>query len=390
MSEISNHREERVKKLIALFHAILEKNDPVGAIKKSESLMERIIPSDIIFVVDELVRQNIPMQDLKTGINKFLNVLHKAIQSHPQKTFPQGSLFGMFLKKNEALDAQLKALRPLIKLLNTDPSDTETQNKVRESLEDLLKYDEYYKIKENILFPVLEAHWPNFRCLGVMWSFHDDIRHDLRSLITILKSGSPEIKTFNRLIGNVYFNMYAIKFREEAILYPYAAETIPPDLLDALLPEITGSKMPHESQRGNLPSDLIDLVTGQLSAEQVRLIFNHLPVDITYVDENNKVRYFSTPGKRIFPRSKAIIGRDVNNCHPPESVHVVEEIVESFRSGKEDQASFWINMKNEMILIQYFAVRDEKGHYRGVIEVSQEISGIKSLQGERRLLQWKD
>ncbi len=374
--------------LITLFHAILDKNDPVGAIKKSESLMERIIPSDIIFVVDELVRQNIPMQDLKTGINKFLNVLHKAIQSHPQTTFPQGSLFGMFLKKNESLDAQLKALRPLIKLLNTDPSDTETQNKVRESLKDLLKYDEYYKIKENILFPVLEAHWPNFRCLGVMWSFHDDIRRDLRSLISMLSSGSSEIRSFNRLIGNVYFNMYAIKFREEAILYPYAAETIPPALLDELLPEITGSKIAEVSHRGNLPLDLIDLVTGQLSADQVRLIFNHLPVDITYVDENNKVRYFSTPGKRIFPRSKAIIGRDVNNCHPPESVHVVEEIVESFRSGKEDQATFWINMKNEMILIQYFAVRDENGHYRGVIEVSQEISGIKSLQGERRLLQW--
>ncbi len=103
-----------------------------------------------------------------------------------------------------------------------------------------------------------------------------------------------------------------------------------------------------------------------------------MPVDITFVDENNKVAYFSSPKKRIFPRTKSIIGRDVHNCHPPESVHVVEQIVASFRSGKKDVASFWINMKGEKLLIQYFAVRDEAGNYKGVVEVSQEISEIQN------------
>ena len=118
-------------------------------------------------------------------------------------------------------------------------------------------------------------------------------------------------------------------------------------------------------------------------------MFNHLPVDITFVDENNKVKYFSTPKKRIFPRTKSVIGRDVHNCHPPESVHIVEQIVESFKSGKKDVASFWINMKGELLLIQYFAVRDENGNYKGVMEVSQEISEIRNLQGENRLLDWE-
>ncbi|MDO8897206.1 MAG: PAS domain-containing protein, partial [Bacteroidales bacterium] len=136
------------------------------------------------------------------------------------------------------------------------------------------------------------------------------------------------------------------------------------------------------------PEGTVNLDTGALSADQIILLFNHLPVDITFVDEKNKVRYFSTPPKRIFPRSKAIIGRDVHNCHPPESVHVVEQIVESFRSGKKNVASFWINMKGEKILIQYFALRDKDGNYKGVIEVSQEISHIQSLQGEQRLLDW--
>ena len=113
-----------------------------------------------------------------------------------------------------------------------------------------------------------------------------------------------------------------------------------------------------------------------------------MPVDITYVDEFNKVKFFSTPEKRIFRRTNSIIGREVKNCHPPESVHVVEQIVEAFRNGEKEKASFWIQMKGEFILIQYFAVRDEKGNYRGVVEVSQEITEIRSLEGEQRLLDW--
>ena len=136
-------------------------------------------------------------------------------------------------------------------------------------------------------------------------------------------------------------------------------------------------------------TDEIDLHTGYLLPEQIRWMLNHLPVDITYVDENNKVKYFSSPKKRIFPRTNAIIGRDVKNCHPPESVHVVENIVEAFRNGEKDKAEFWIKMNNEFILIQYFAIRDESGVYKGVIEVSQEVSEIRALEGEQRLLDWE-
>jgi DUF438 domain-containing protein len=115
-----------------------------------------------------------------------------------------------------------------------------------------------------------------------------------------------------------------------------------------------------------------------------------LPVDITFVDEFDNVQYYSTPKKRIFPRTKAIIGRDVHNCHPKESVHVVEKIVQAFKDGKKDVASFWINMKGEKLLIQYFAVRDDFGNYKGVVEVSQEITEIQRMNGEQRLLDWED
>lgn len=177
------------------------------------------------------------------------------------------------------------------------------------------KVGKYYLVKENILSLVIERYLPEFRCLPVMWSFHDDIRRNLREIMEELQTPGIDLKRFNRLAGDIFFNIYTIRFREERILFPVI---------------------------------------------------------------------------RIFPRSKFIIGRDVHNCHPPESVNVVEQIVHAFRNGKKDVASFWINMKGQQLLIQYFPVRDEAGNYRGVVEVSQEITEIRQLQGEKRLLDWED
>ena len=134
---------------------------------------------------------------------------------------------------------------------------------------------------------------------------------------------------------------------------------------------------------------LVDLGTGYLSPSQLILMMENLPVDITFVDENDEVCYFSGAKHRIFPRAKAIIGRKVQNCHPKESVHIVNEIVEAFRNGTKDHADFWIQMKGRFIHIRYFALRDEKNVYKGTIEVSQDVSEIRSLQGERRLLEWE-
>jgi DUF438 domain-containing protein len=120
------------------------------------------------------------------------------------------------------------------------------------------------------------------------------------------------------------------------------------------------------------------------------MLLNNLPVDITFIDENDEVLYFSGAKDRIFPRSKAIIGRKVQNCHPPESVHIVNEIITAFRNGQNDHADFWIQMKSRFINIRYFALRNEQGLYKGTIEVSQDVTEIRSLQGECRLLEWNN
>lgn len=397
MSEISHHRSKRMELLLQLFHAILEKDKPVEAIRQNQEIIDNTQASDIIALVDILMQTDIPIEKLKTGVNKFINVLGKTIKSYPDAQCKKDSLIDVFMANNAILNEKLKAIKPLFRQLNETPDDRQLKNEIAERLTALASFENYYTIKENILFPLIEKFWSDYRCLHMMWSFHDDIRYNLKNSLKMIQAESFDLKQFNRLIGDLYFNMYAIILREEKLLFPWAAETIPEENLAGILPECIEMGFPYYQPKMEaapnateviFPEGTVNLDTGALSADQIILLFNHLPVDITFVDEKNKVRYFSTPPKRIFPRSKAIIGRDVHNCHPPESVHVVEQIVESFRSGKKNVASFWINMKGEKILIQYFALRDKDGNYKGVIEVSQEISHIQSLQGEQRLLDW--
>ena len=133
---------------------------------------------------------------------------------------------------------------------------------------------------------------------------------------------------------------------------------------------------------------VLDVATGKLTLEQINLLFRHLPVDLSYVDENELVKFYSDTPHRIFPRSANVIGREVKNCHPAKSVHVVEEIVEKFRSGEQSQAEFWINKPGLFIYVIYTAVRDEHGKFRGVLEMMQDCTHIRELEGSRTLLTW--
>jgi len=132
---------------------------------------------------------------------------------------------------------------------------------------------------------------------------------------------------------------------------------------------------------------MIDLGTGNLSNEETRAIFNSLPVDITFVDNKDTVRYFNQTKRRIFPRTKAVIGKKVQKCHPQKSLHVVNQILKDFREGDQEKAEFWININEKAIYIRYFAIHSENGNYLGCLEVTQDITDIQKIKGEKRLLQ---
>jgi DUF438 domain-containing protein len=152
------------------------------------------------------------------------------------------------------------------------------------------------------------------------------------------------------------------------------------------LPELEADTVEGEIA---LDGVMLGLGTGHLSLEELKMMINQLPLDITYVDQNDRVKFFSNPKDRIFPRSKAIIGRTVQNCHPPESVHIVEKIMAAFKAGEKDKARFWIQMRGKFILIEYYALRDEADNYCGTLEVSQDLTELRELEGEQRLLDWE-
>jgi len=389
----------RIQKLTEVFYAIYYGRYGLQVIRQNQEFIGQVQPEDIIRITDKLVRNNLPMAALKTGISKFLNALYKPLASFDLPAPQADGLLNCCMINNAEMEVRLKSARPLIKKFNYAPDNQELRKELREIAGELEKMVNYYIIKENIIFPVLEQHWKDYRCLKVMWSIHDDIRKELQSLAAWLSEETTDITTFNRLAGDLSFHMNAIRFREERILFPVMLKTIPEEKLNTLLPQCVRIGFPYYNpeipdmdgiQEEKANSNEVDLKTGVLSPEQIMLIFNHLPVDITFIDENDKVSYFSSPPDRIFPRSEAVIGRDVRNCHPPQSVKVVEKIVNAFRKGERDTATFWIKVKEETVLIQYFACRDAQGTYRGVIEVSQAITSMQSLTGERRLLDWKE
>lgn len=398
MTSISTNQLQRLSDLQVIFEAVTYQQNAYETVKKfEETTLIHTTPDDIVIFVHQLVEQKIPMAKLKSGISKLLNVLRRTLDNYPYKEPERESFFGVCIRNNEETISRLNKIRPYIKQINNGNTTT-VQSKLINLLSDLQQIYDYYLIKENIIFPLVEKYLSDYRCIAVMWSIHDDIRRNINEVIKLLSEDKIDLKRFNRLIGDIFFDVHAIVFREERLLYPYIEKNIAKEAIEALWNESIQSGFPFvkpqqksssTEQINSMPESSINLKTGNLTAEQIILIFNHLPVDITYVDEQDQVRFFSTPKTRIFHRTHAIIGRDVHNCHPQESVHVVEEIIDSFRKGEKDIASFWITMRNEKkILIQYFAVRNEQNEYKGVVEVSQEINEIQKLEGERRILDW--
>ncbi len=418
MSEFINNSEQRIQHLHAFVSGIIyQREKGAELIKTYEKTIEQVQPLDMVVVVDRLMKEEPSAEvlpKLKKGINRSLNMLYKGLVSREIPKYDEKPFFGVLQQENNELNNRLIALRPFIKAFNEKGAShqkiTDSLMEIRNRVEALQEFNLHYVKKDNILFPYVEKYLPEYGCLPMMWSYHDDIRNFIKDTVEIIAAGNTDLKRLNRLLGDLFFNMYAIRFREEYILYPVVFDMIPETALHNMLKQAFDvgfafikpqsvkvlEKMPDtktSAKNGDaflsmeeLGNSLLDFDTGELTIKQAVMMLNHLPVDVTFVDENDKVRYFSTPGDRIFPRSKAIIGRLVENCHPPSSVHIVKQLVDDFRSGKKQKESFWIQMGEKFILIQYFALHDKEGNFRGTLEVSQDVSDIRRLEGEKRLM----
>jgi DUF438 domain-containing protein len=242
-----------------------------------------------------------------------------------------------------------------------------------------------------------------------MWAIHDDVRAGWKELESLL-GDEPDAGCVTEVFEPLASAIREMFYKEENILYPTALEKLAGEEWAAIRAQeaeigycYVGPREEWEpgetavpvAERARAvtgtPGDLFTLSTGALTLEQVNWLLTNLPVDVTYVDANDEVRFFSATKERIFPRSPAIIGRKVQKCHPPASVDKVQAIVDDFRTGRRDVAEFWIRIgpadgEGKFIHIRYFAVRDEEGVYQGTLEVSQDVTHIRALEGERRLL----
>ncbi|NKQ20189.1 DUF438 domain-containing protein [Brevibacillus laterosporus] len=261
----------------------------------------------------------------------------------------------------------------------------------------LLDIDKHYSRKENLLFPYLEKYGI-YGPTKVMWGVDDSIRSAIKDVKQKLTNYSGDKKAALDGIAFVISEVNEMIFKEENILFPMALQTLTEDEWVKIAHEsdeigycLTGPDAVWEPERKaitkqSISEGFIHLATGILSIKQLELMMNHLPVDITFIDKDDIVRYYSHGKERIFARTKAVIGRTVQNCHPPKSVHIVEKLLEDFKSGNKDCEDFWIKFQDKYVYIRYFAIRSEDGEYMGTLEFTQNINPIQEIQGEKRIL----
>ena len=399
MSELIENSQHIPEGLMIFARGIMTRSDVIEKIRLHREVIDRVTPYQAMVVLDSLLAEGYTAGEVKDAVGKILNMFHRGLSSYAWNV-PAGDHFlNLLMLENREAETRISILRDLTKRFfrSEGKDDEQLRIEMLEAVKALEPYELHYIKKENILFPYIEKTFPSYGCLKVMWAFHDDFRQCLRNLRDMLSEPAPSPERLNSEMGRLFFTVLPVIFREEHIVFPVALQAIPPEGWDEMLEQgaeagwcyISGPEPVNRKREKTMHSNLTDLVTGALSPEQIILMLEHLPVDITYVDENDIVRYFSGEKHRIFPRSKAIIGREVQNCHPPDSVEVVERILQAFRNREKDHADFWINMRGRFIHIRYFALYDAAGIYRGTIEVSQDVTGIRALEGERRLLDWK-
>ena len=297
-----------------------------------------------------------------------------------------GKVLLHYVNENESIGKYLKRIQRISKELpkkalvdeNEQVKFLETITKLSLELEDIGLIKNHYIDLQTDLFSRFEKTSPRHLCTSLMWAIQDDVLvffKDLQKGIEESIQNKNITELFLTSLGNFFLTASSLQYREKHILFPS---------LFHYIKENKGSLVNETIQ--NKEAFQFTSRTGSLSRKQLELILNLLPVDFSFVGKDDRVEFYSDPEHRIFPRTPSVIGREVEKCHPPKSLDTVNEIIRSFKEGKKDSEVFYINKNGRFIFIQYFAVRDENGEYEGCLEVSQDATYLRSLEGEKRLL----
>ncbi|OLN32042.1 DUF438 domain-containing protein [Desulfosporosinus metallidurans] len=416
MSELIDNHKQRRETLKQIIRDIHQNVNPHELKMRFRELLSDVGATEIAALEQELIQEGLPATEVKSLCDVHVSVFKDSLDNQPKSQEQGGHPIHTFRKENKAIERVVQAIRPLLEQIQNMHPDVNLEDKLKvwKSLhQQLLEIEKHYSRKENILFAYLEKHGVSGPP-KVMWAIQDEIRAQLKQVSQALLHTKVDLLYLTELIQKTALPVLkAIEdliYKEENIMFPMSMETltegewaamaeqsgeigftlIEPDFgwIPSVPPElpVDPESFPATTDRGKDSfQGLLPFQTGALTLEQISLIFNHLPVDITFVDEKDNVRYFSYGKERIFQRSKAIIGRNVKDCHPPDSVHIVTKIVGDFKSGKRNSAEFWIHMNGKFVFIQYFALHDLDGTYRGTIEVTQDIQEMQNLKGDKRI-----
>lgn len=359
-------------------------------------LVKDVDPQGIAQMEQALISEGMPETEIKRLCDVHVAMFKDSLNLMPKPEALPGHPVHTFIQENKAFAKLIEDLRPLLQDLDVSGAG-EQLDPIREPLSLLSQVEKHYQRKEYQLFPFLEKHGFNGPS-RVMWAIHDDIRAALKKLLSAVES--RDLATVLVSAPGVLQALEDMIYKEENILFVVSLDMLSNEEWQEIRAGeaaigyalIQPGSLWHagyradEENRGGASLERVPLDTGLLSLEQLNLMLLHLPVELSLVDENDEVKYYTGLEEKIFPRSPGVIGRKVQNCHPPKSLQMVQNILDSFRTGKKDVAEFWIEMNRRFIHIRYFAVRDSEKRYRGTLEVVQDVTEIRRLEGQKRLM----
>lgn len=394
-------RKEALRSIILDLHA---GEDISSARERFARLIKDIEPSEIVALEQSLIEDGMDISMLKKLSEVHVQIFKESLGDEDVPDVPPGHPVHTYMKENRYTEKLLEEMITILKKLGETPDERNymsVQKDIRMLLDSLKQLDVHYARKENQLFPILETKGISGPS-SVMWEVHDDIRAVIKR--TGVSNEKGEMKATLDGLKSTHEKVADMIYKEEHILYPLCMENFSDEEWvkvkkgeeeigyawiepgDTWTPDVKTEAMPEDIPAAGL--EKIPLSTGKLTLEQLDQMLRHLPVDLSFVDTDDRVAYYSDVKHRIFPRSPGVIGREVQKCHPPKSMDKVERILKEFKKGTKDHADFWIQLDGRFLYIRYFPVRDEGGNYMGTLEVSQDLTELRKLEGEKRLLDW--
>ncbi len=411
MSELINNRAHRIQTMKEVIRHLHRGGSADEVRDRLRTLVRETDASEIAAMEQSLIADGMPVAEVQSMCDLHSQVLRELLVQiePPAPAIPPGHPIDTLCRENAALRDLVAQMRGPIARIGALPEATEPVEELtvlRQNYNNLMDVEKHYRRKENLLFSCLERHGISGPS-KVMWGKDDEVRALLKQLGEALPVEGATAAEWRVVLEAIAVPALAaieeMIVKEERILFPMALQSLTddewaeiwrqsPEYGYCLVEPREGYQPPAATDPARPARVAADesllFPTGALSPAQLRGLLGALPVDLTFVDADDRVRYFSEGPARIFARSKAILGRKVQHCHPPKSVHVVEQILADFKAGRQHVAEFWIELHGKFVHIRYFAVRDQGGRYLGTLEVTQDLTPLRALQGERRLLEY--